>query len=244
MSHKRRNTVLFIPPAIGGLTSHSGLGYHSSVALTEPSYVSDHNSHAITALLDALQQHYHCSVDGLSSAFIEHHFRQRELPAKAHLIEAGQVAEDVYFIHRGVLRVYYIDQQGNEVNQQFYQAGEVIAPVLSLTTQEASPFYLQALSEADILVAHYPSLHRSGRNNIDWLAAENAILKSVYLKTARREAQMLLGSAEQRYRWFLKDSPELAKQLPLYQIASYLGVTPVSLSRLRKQIKAASTPRP
>lgn len=79
-------------------------------------------------------------------------------------------------------------------------------------------------------------MSQASEHDAAWLQLENAILKSVYLKTARREAQMLLGGAEQRYRWFLKENPELADQLPLYQVASYLGVTPVSLSRLRKML--------
>ena len=51
----------------------------------------------------------------------------------------------------------------------------------------------------------------------------------------RREARLLLGNAEQRYRWFCKEYPELLERIPQYHIASFLGITPVSLSRLRKK---------
>ena len=184
--------------------------------------------------LQSLKDKYHCSTgDG---RFLSKQFSPRSIKEKEHLIEAGDIACDVYFFVDGIFRVYYIDQNGNEVNQQFYQAGEVLAPVFSLTTHEPSPFYLQALTDCRVLVADYQQLINTGKDNVAWLTAENAILKSVFLKTARREAQMLLGGAEQRYRWFLKENPELAEQLPLYQIASYLNVTPVSLSRLRKSL--------
>lgn len=185
---------------------------------------------------DALSSHY--GVDAPTSVMerLLRFFELKTLDEKAHLIAAGDIARQVFFIHQGLFRVYYIDHQGNEVNQQFYQPGEVVAPVLSLTHDEPSPFYLQALTPGMIVSADYPSLSQASEHDAAWLQLENAILKSVYLKTARREAQMLLGGAEQRYRWFLKENPELADQLPLYQVASYLGVTPVSLSRLRKKL--------
>lgn len=188
----------------------------------------------IQFFLSALENNYQCKTG--DARFLAKQFACQNLVEKEHLIEAGEIAKDVYFFVDGIFRVYYIDQNGNEVNQQFYQAGEVIAPVFSLTNKEVSPFYLQALTPSRVLVAEYQQLIETGKNSIAWLTAENAILKSVFLKTARREAQMLLGGAEQRYRWFLKENPELAEQLPLYQIASYLNVTPVSLSRLRKKL--------
>jgi len=188
----------------------------------------------IQLFTQSLQQIYRCDFN--DSALLARQFSVRSLAEKGHLIEAGQVAQEVFFIAEGILRIYYIDREGNEANQQFYQSGEVIAPVFSLTTSEPSPFYLQALTPARVLVADYQKLHLAGEDNLAWLRVENALLKAVFLKTARREAQMLLGDAEQRYRWFLKENPQLAEQLPLYQIASYLGVTPVSLSRVRKKL--------
>ena len=182
----------------------------------------------------SLLERYRSNVSDLQ--LLENHFSLRALNEKSHLINAGEFAHDVYYIVEGILRVYYIDHAGNEVNQQFYQAGEIVAPVVSLASEEPCQFYLQALSTCEILTADYRALHEAGKDNVQWLNTENAILTSVYLKTARREAQMLLGGAEQRYRWFLKENPSLAEQLPLYQIASYLGVTPVSLSRLRKKL--------
>lgn len=195
----------------------------------------------ITHFLAALQHRYQRQPDAEVAAFLRANFSLRELSEKQHLIEAGDQAREMYFFHSGLFRVYYIDHQGNEVNQQFYQPGEVLAPVFSLATAEPSPFYLQSLSQAQVLVADYQKLSQQGSRDVTWLSMENAFLTSVFLKTARREAQMLLGGAEQRYRWFLKENPQLAEQLPLYQIASYLNVTPVSLSRLRKKLSQSST---
>ena len=200
---------------------------------------------ALHHFTDSLTELYHCELTTNDVDFLTRFFVLQPVKKKKHLIEAGAMAAEVYFIHRGILRVYFIDHNGNEINQQFFQAGEVVAPLFSLTCAEPSPFYLQALTPGEVLVANYPKLQKT--QNHFWLTAENALLRAVFLKTARREAQMLLGTAEQRYRWFLKENPQLAKQLPLYQIASYLGVTPVSLSRLRKKLsqpdRANSTQR-
>ena len=126
----------------------------------------------------ALKQRYQCTVD--ADDFFTKHFVARMVAEKEHLIEAEQVANDVYFVTDGVLRVYYIDHSGNEVNQQFCQAGEVVAPVFSLATSEPSPFYLQALTDSRVLVADYQQLNQVEKDNIPWLRAENAILKAVY----------------------------------------------------------------
>lgn len=189
-----------------------------------------------TLMQDYAQEHIQPAVD-----FLQPLVHQQVLAEKEHLIEAGNIADEMYFIVQGIFRVYYLDHNGNEINQQFYLDGESISHVLSVKGEVPCSFYLQALTESTVLVANSQVLYQQGKNNVAWLNVENAIFRELFIKTARREAKMLLGNAEQRYRWFLKESPELAEKLPLYQIASYLGVTPVSLSRLRKKLNQSST---
>lgn len=163
-------------------------------------------------------------------------FELRELAEHEYWIQAGDITKQMCFIASGLLRIYYIDQAGNEVNQHFYQANEVLAPVSVMMNNEPCQYYVQALEPSSVLLADGHTLFELGNENIEWLRLENNIMKTVFLKTAKREAKLLLGNAEQRYKWFLKEYAELASKLPQYHIASFLGITPVSLSRLRKKI--------
>ena len=162
-------------------------------------------------------------------------FYYRKLDALDHWIQAGDVTHEFCFVLTGLVRVYYIDQNGNEGNQHFYQAGEVIAPVSAIVADEPCQYFIQALEPSDVMLADYNELHKLGLANPEWLQLEIKIAQHVLLKSARREARLLLGNAEHRYKWFCKEYPELLERLPQYHIASFLGITPVSLSRLRKK---------
>jgi len=163
------------------------------------------------------------------------HFSARELQAQQHWIQAGELCTELCFILEGLIRIYYIDQAGNEVNQHFYQANEVIAPVDALVSKEPCQYFIQALEPTRLMVANYNALSEAGEDNPELLRLEIKMLQTIFIKSARREAHLLLGNADQRYRWFCKEYPELLDRIPQYHIASFLGISPVSLSRLRKK---------
>jgi CRP-like cAMP-binding protein len=163
------------------------------------------------------------------------YFSALELHSQQHWIRAGDTCTDLCFILDGLIRIYYIDQDGNEVNQHFYQANEVIAPVDALVSKEPCQYFIQALEPTRLMLANYHQLSQAGEDNPELLRLEIKMLQTIFIKSARREARLLLGNAEQRYRWFCKEYPELLERIPQYQIASFLGITPVSLSRLRKK---------
>lgn len=162
-------------------------------------------------------------------------FHPRHMHSQEHWIQAGEVCNELCFILEGLLRVYYIDSTGNEVNQHFYQANEVIAPISAIISDEPCQYYIQALEPTQIMLADYHQLYDIGQTNPEWLRIEINFLQKVFVKNARHEARLLLGNAEQRYKWFCKEYPELLERLPQYHIASFLGITAVSLSRLRKK---------
>ncbi len=165
-----------------------------------------------------------------------HQFYYREMAPQEHWIKAGEYCTELCFILKGLLRVYYIDDAGNEVNQNFYQANESISSVIGIINNEPCQYYMQALEPTQVMMADFKSLHVQGLENPEWLRLELNMLQSVFIKMARREARLLLDNAEQRYKWFCKYYPELLARLPQYHIASFLGITPVSLSRLRKNL--------
>jgi len=169
-------------------------------------------------------------------------FSSLDLQPQQHWIKAGDHCQHLCYILEGLVRVYYIDQAGNEVNQHFYQAHEMIAPLDALIGQAPCQYYVQALEPTRLMQANYHQLSASGENNTQWLRIEIKVLQTLFIKNARREARLLLGNGEQRYRWFCKEYPQLLERITQYHIASFLGITPVSLSRLRKKNKQHNTP--
>lgn len=163
------------------------------------------------------------------------HFSAIKLTNQQHWLQAGDMCTELCFILEGLIRIYYIDQAGNEVNQHFYQANEVIAPVDALVSEEPCQYFIQAIEPTRLMVANYDELSKTSKENPELLRLEIKMLQTIFIKSARREAHLLLGNAEQRYRWFCKEYPELLDRIPQYHIASFLGITPVSLSRLRKK---------
>ena len=157
-------------------------------------------------------------------------FSHKFLHKGEHIVRAGENWRDFCFIHEGVLRVYYLDSKGREVNQHFYACGEVISP---LSSHSACQFNIQSLEPTQLLTANYQALSAMSSENNEWAQIELNLLKSAFLKNAKREARLLLADAESRYLWFCREYPQLVKVLPQFQIASFLGVTPVTLSRLK-----------
>jgi CRP-like cAMP-binding protein len=151
-------------------------------------------------------------------------------------VHAGEIAHNFYFLVSGLIRYYYSTEDGKEVNKHFAMENGFAGSFQSLVLSEPCGFFLQAMERTETIVlpnshlhelyGRYPCWERLGRRN-----AENLVL----VKEAR-EKEFLLDSLEVRYRRFLKEFPGLADRIPQYQIASYLGVTDVALSRLRRKI--------
>ena len=159
-------------------------------------------------------------------------FQVRELSDREHFVSAGELWEDICFVQKGLIRVYYVDQSGNELTQHFYQPGEVVSP---LEDPQGTPclFYIQSLEESTIVTANYGDLTSEHGSNPEWAILELHLIKKGFLKNAKHEAQLLLGNAESRYSWFCREYPDLLEKLTQQQIASFLGVTSVTISRIK-----------
>jgi CRP-like cAMP-binding protein len=170
-------------------------------------------------------------------AFIQH-LSERVFEKNDYLVRAGEVANNFYFIVRGLVRFFYSTEDGKEFNKHFAMENGYAGSFHSLVLGEPCGYFIQALERTETIVLpnqvlnesydRHPCWERIGRRN-----AENlAIFKEM------REKEFLLDSLETRYRRFLKEYPGVADRIPQYHIASYLGVTDVALSRIRKKIKS------
>lgn len=163
-------------------------------------------------------------------------FSLQELDAGEHWVRAGDLCNDFFFISEGLVRIYYVDQEGNEVNEGFYEEGKFLGPISSFVNGSPCQYNIQAVEPCALVVANYHQFHEYALDKPEILNFEITFMQSLFISIATRDSKRMLSNGEQRYRWFCREYPHLLERIPQYHIASFLGMTPVSLSRLRKNV--------
>jgi len=151
-------------------------------------------------------------------------------------IFAGEVPEKFGFNLKGLFRYFYIDNDGNDYTKWFCTENNFIISYSAMILKRESYFYIEALEDSNILVINYNEWQKLLNNNIDLNLLKVALLEKIYIIKENREKEFLLDSAENRYKIILKEFPNLEKRVKQYHIASYLGITPESLSRIRANL--------
>jgi len=160
------------------------------------------------------------------------HFEKGEF-----FLMAGDVPEHVAFNLNGVFRLFYIDNDGNDFTKGFSTAGKFVISYSALVQHRPSFFHIEALSDTDILRFSYARWMQMVESDIRWYPFIFKLLQQVYIMKEMREKSFLLDSATDRYLAFQKEYPNLENAVKLYHIASFLGITPEALSRIRKKRK-------
>lgn len=160
---------------------------------------------------------------------------KREFPKKTNLLKVGQTENYLSFIETGIIR-FYIPKETEDFTFGFAFEANFISAYDSFITQEPSSYELETLSNTILWSLTYQDLQQIYQqtqigNEIGRLASEE-----LFLKKSKRELSLLNQSAEQRYLNLFTEQPHLLQFIPLKYIASYIGITPQALSRIRKRI--------
>jgi CRP-like cAMP-binding protein len=131
--------------------------------------------------------------------------------------------------------LYYRDARGTEWTKAFCLAGTVVAAYSALLRGEPSRLSIQALEPSTLLVADFDSYQTLTAEHPCWQIVNRKLAEGLFIKKEQRESELLLDDASTRYQNFLDEYPGLEARVKQYHIASYLGITPVSLSRIRAQ---------
>ena len=153
------------------------------------------------------------------------------------LVRAGDRDRHLYFIHYGLLRLFYTSAQGRERNKAFYGPGQATGAVSAAIADSTAPFSVQALEPCLLVQADLGQLYREAPRHPELSRLLLQLLADAFIRNEQREAMLLTCSAEQRYQWVLDNEPELIRCLPQFHLASYIGVDAVSLSRLKRKLK-------
>lgn len=154
----------------------------------------------------------------------------------AHLLEAGQVCDAVFFVTSGFFRMYYLSTEGQEVNCRFAGEQGFLTDYQSFLTQEPSRYSWQALQAAEVLAVPYALVQRLYGESPRWNHLGRLIAERVYQQLNERVELLQFYTPTQRYEYVQQRYPELLTQVSQAQLASYLGVQPESLSRIRHRL--------
>lgn len=173
--------------------------------------------------------------------FAARHFREIRFAPRAHLFREGEVPAFVYYIVSGLVRIYQNDD-GRELVHGFDYEGRFVAPYESLIAGRPSGIYVQAIEPTRTLAIPGRVLTSLYDRHPSWDRVGRKILEEMSVRRQDKEMRFRRYSPEEHYRLLIARRSPLIDRVPLRQLASYLGITPETLSRIRRRQRDTAPP--
>lgn len=178
-------------------------------------------------ILDAI----HPMSDELKQ-FLAVTLREKRLAKKEYLLKAGQISRKICFISKGLLRCFYL--KGNhEVSSWFMKEGDVIVSVESFFSQKESYEAIQALEDTLLYYVTFDELQFIYRHFPEFNFIARVLLQKYYTLSEQRLYSLRMQRSQERYQHLLKNQSDLILRVPAKHLASYLGITEVTLSKIK-----------
>ncbi|MBB3056691.1 Crp/Fnr family transcriptional regulator [Mucilaginibacter gotjawali] len=179
------------------------------------------------------------ALTGAEQEIITRYLQHKKLRKKQYLLQAGDVCKAIAFVENGALREYSVDENGNEHILQFALEGWLISDLYSFMTAEPATYNIDALEDCELVL-----LTKSAQDEIlkqvpKFETYTTMQITGAYLAMQKRVNAMISLSPEHRYQNFINLYPNIARRVPQHMIASYLGLSPETLSRIRKRLATA-----
>lgn len=160
----------------------------------------------------------------------------RSIKRKQMILQEGFVCKHYFFVVQGCFRMYAVDEKGNEHNLQFAAENDWIADIGSFHSEKSSKLFIEAIEPSSILQIEQQDLYFLYTNIPKLNIIFKVIIETKFIELQNRVLQNISSTGQQRYLNFLEQYPNLASRIPNTQIASYLGITPEFLSKIRKEL--------
>lgn len=164
------------------------------------------------------------------------HYEAKKVQKNQFLLQYGEICRYIYFVEKGLLKMYSIDKNGKEHIIQFAPESWLISDRSSLYFNEKSVYYIEAVEDSEILMLPPDFINRVTEGFPNSLEQSDILLQKHIKSLQDRINSLLAETAEERYMKFITMYPDLLLRVPQWMIASYLGITPESLSRVRKEL--------
>jgi len=175
------------------------------------------------------------NLDQEEIACTEQLFKRKTIEKGAFFLSEGQVCKHVGFVLKGLLR-YYINHDGEEKTYAFTQENNFVCNNESFIPQSPSTKSIQALEDCEILQISHHGLEIFYKSVKEGERFGRLIIEQVFIQTLQDLSSFYIDTPESRYEKFVKNHPDLLQRISQYHIASYVGVKPQSLSRIRRRI--------
>ena len=162
-------------------------------------------------------------------------FVPKAIPKGEFYIQEGAYCNTIAFIQKGRLRVYYFDDKGHEITCYFGEAGTFISSYTSYLTLTPTKENIEAMEDCELWAVNRITLEQLSREIPKLEVFRRVIAENLFIMMERRIGMLQSQPAQERYETALKETPELILNVPLQYTASFLGITPQHLSRLRKK---------
>lgn len=167
---------------------------------------------------------------------LEKTLKERSIKRKQFILSEGDVCAHYNFVLEGCFRMYKVDEKGNEHNLQFAVERGWIADIGSFHSEKPSELYIEAMEQSVILQIAKADLLYLYTTHTVFDRIFRVLVENAFISMQKRVLQNISATAEERYLDFLKSYPKLTNRISNVQIASFIGVTPEFLSKIRKEI--------
>ena len=214
--------------------THNGLNSIPLNIIIEPITLNDKEK-AFIALRNSLSLYTSIS-DSTWQAFVDI-CKFKQVTKHSFLDKIGNIPSSFSYIYKGLIRCFSCDEKCNEYNKVFFDEGKFPGSMTALLTSSPSILSLEAVEDTLVIEINFIAYRKLMLRNDELKLFQIYYLEKHWLIAKEsREIEFVQNDATARYRCFLSDYPALRDRLPQYHIASYLGITPTQLSRIRKNL--------
>lgn len=175
---------------------------------------------------------------------IRERLRPRNFDSGDFIFRAGDTCDRMYYLLSGVVRAYFIDEEGKEFSWSFHYnlsqsraMNRFVVDYAAYLRGEPTHYYFEVLSPAETLAIKKSDIERLYQESLYWNRFGRLVSEEVYYYTHRRSFSILTQAAKEKYQALMHNYPELFDLVPQKHLASFLGITPQSLSRLKSSTK-------
>ncbi len=175
-------------------------------------------------------------MDNIALGELYNLFKPNTVKKKTLLYAEGQHSNKLSILLDGHLRGYIVDKDGDEITTNFYFAPTVLADYESFSTKQPSNLNIHALVDCELLECNFTDLEKLANSNLQVCIFVRELLGHLFRFQLNRQTSFILKNNEERYLDLLKERPKVIQNMPQHYIASYLGIKPQSLSRIRQRL--------
>ncbi len=176
------------------------------------------------------------ALTGEDELQLKKYLSPKKLRKKQYLLQEGDVCRSIAFVEKGILKAYSVDEKGSEHIIQFGLEGWIISDLYSFLTEEPATYNIDAIEDSELLLISKSAHEELLQQMPKYETFTRLNITGAYLSMQRRLTSIISSPLGERYSKFMELYPDIAQRVPQHMIASYMGLTPETLSRVRQKM--------